>query len=74
LSVDETLNIVVPMAGRGSRFAQHDRHPDLYAGQHSGRWHAETTAGRLHAPILGLICTDDRPQVMEPAEKADVQS
>jgi hypothetical protein len=35
---------------------------------------AETTAGRLHAPILGLICTDDRPQVMEPAEKADVQS
>ena len=35
---------------------------------------AETHAGRLHALIMGLICTDDTPQVMEPAEKADVQS
>lgn len=32
----------------------------------------ETHAGRLHALIMGLICTDDTPQVMEPAEKADV--
>ena len=35
---------------------------------------AETHAGRLHALIMGLICADDTPQVMEPAEKADVQS
>ena len=35
---------------------------------------AETNAGRLHALIMGLICTDDTAQVMEPAEKADVQS
>jgi hypothetical protein len=35
---------------------------------------AETQADRLQALIMGLICTDDTPQVMEPAEKADVQS
>ena len=34
---------------------------------------AEIHAGRLHALIMGLICTDDTPQVMEDAEKADVQ-
>jgi hypothetical protein len=34
----------------------------------------EIHAGRLHALIMGLICTDDTPQVMEDAEKADVQS
>jgi hypothetical protein len=34
----------------------------------------ETHAGRLHVLIMGLICTDDTPQVVEPAEKADVQS
>ena len=31
-------------------------------------------AGRLHALIMRLICTDDTAQVMEDAEKADVQS
>ena len=33
----------------------------------------EMHAGRLHALIMGLICTDDTAQVMEDAEKADVQ-
>ena len=34
---------------------------------------ADIHAGRLHALIMGLICTDDTAQVMEDAEKADVQ-
>jgi hypothetical protein len=41
-------------------------HPDIEA--------PESHAGRLHAPIVSLVCIDDTAQVIEDAEMNDIRS
>ncbi len=39
-----------------------------------GWTHRSQTGSRLHALIVSLVCIDDTAQVIEDAEKADIQS